>query len=92
MASTPPVSKAIPRPNSEEVWTEAGWLPCRLSVDIPVSRFTVRDLLRLERGSVLETTKPNGSDVPVIVNGRLIGWAEFEVFGRRLAIRITEIA
>jgi len=92
MTSAPSASKEIPRPISEEVWTEAGWLPCVLSVDIPLSHFTVRDLLQLERGAVLETARPNGSDVPVIVNRQLIGWAEFEVFGQRLAVRITEIA
>lgn len=92
VASAPSAPKEIPRPISEDAWTEAGWLPCTLSVDIPLRRFTVRDLLQLERGVVLETARPNGSDVPVIVNRQLIGWAEFEVFGQRLAIRITEIA
>jgi flagellar motor switch/type III secretory pathway protein FliN len=62
-----------------------------LTVDVPLKEFTVRDLLRLETGSVLESTNVNGADVPVFVNTQLIGWAEFEVVGLRLAIRLTEL-
>jgi flagellar motor switch/type III secretory pathway protein FliN len=77
---------------SEEHWQEAALLPCRLSVDVPLKEFTVRDLLQLEPGSVVESKNVNGADVPMIVNARLIGWAEFEVMGQRLAVRVTELA
>jgi len=79
---------AIPK----ELWDEAAQLPCRLSVDVPLKEFTVRDLLQLEEGTVVESRNVNGADVPVQVNMRLIGWAEFEVMGQRLAVRITELA
>jgi len=75
-----------------ELWLEAAVLPCVLSVDVPLRQFTVRDLLQLEPGSVVESKNVNGADVPVLVNTRLIGWAEFEVMGHRLAIRVTELA
>jgi flagellar motor switch/type III secretory pathway protein FliN len=71
---------------------EFGWLPCRLSVEIPVSRFTVEDLLNLREGSIVETTCHYASDVPLRANGLLIGWTEFEVIGRQLTVRITELA
>ena len=77
---------------SEEFWSEAALLPCTLTVDVPLKDFTVRDLLRLERGSIVETKNVESADVPVSVNARLIGWAEFEVVGQRLAIRLTELA
>jgi len=77
---------------SEELWTEAALLPCALSVDVPLKDFTVRDLLRLEAGSIVESKNANGADLPIFVNARLIGWAEFEVVGQRLAIRLTELA
>jgi flagellar motor switch/type III secretory pathway protein FliN len=67
-------------------------LPCLLSIDVPIRSFTVRDLLRLEAGAILETDNADGADVPVIVNSQLIGWAEFEVVGQRLAVRLTELA
>ncbi len=67
-------------------------LSCDLSIDLPVPKFTVADLLRLESGTVIETQWALGEDVPVRVNGQLIAWAEFELVGESLAVRITEWA
>jgi flagellar motor switch/type III secretory pathway protein FliN len=54
-------------------------------------RFTVRDLLRLDVGAILETKNTEGADVPVMVNAQLIGWGEFELVGRHIAVRMTEV-
>jgi flagellar motor switch/type III secretory pathway protein FliN len=69
-----------------------GWFPCLLSLELPVSRFTVGDLLRLRVGSIVETSSHHTSDIPLRANGLLIGWTEFEVIGSRVAVRITELA
>lgn len=69
-----------------------GWFPCRLSLEVPVSRFTVGDLLRLRVGSIVETSSHHTGDIPLRANGLLIGWTEFEVIGNRVAVRITELA
>jgi flagellar motor switch/type III secretory pathway protein FliN len=68
------------------------WLPCTLSVDVPVVQFTIGDLLCLKEGSIVETACHQTSDVPLRVNHLLIGWTEFEVIGDRLAVRITDQA
>jgi flagellar motor switch/type III secretory pathway protein FliN len=68
------------------------WLKCTITLDLPVTRFTVRSLLELRTGAVVETACKATSDVPVRVNGTLIGWTEFEVIGNTLAVRITELA
>jgi flagellar motor switch/type III secretory pathway protein FliN len=68
------------------------WLKCTISLEIPVVRFTVHDLLEMRVGTILETSSKATSDVPVRVNGKLIGWTEFEVIGNTLAVRITELA
>jgi flagellar motor switch/type III secretory pathway protein FliN len=68
------------------------WLPCTLSLDVPVTRFTIGDLLKLSAGSIVETACHHTSDVPLRVNQLLIGWTEFEVIGDRLAVRITDQA
>jgi len=91
MASLPALTKQISIAVPEELWEEANWLPCVLSVDLPVTTFTVGELLRLEPGVVLETNCASSADVPVVVNTRRIGWAEFEVAGQRLGVRITEL-
>jgi flagellar motor switch/type III secretory pathway protein FliN len=68
------------------------WLPCVLSLEVPVVGFTIGDLLMLAKGSVVETSCHHTSDVPLRVNQMLIGWTEFEVIGDRLAVRITDQA
>jgi flagellar motor switch/type III secretory pathway protein FliN len=69
-----------------------GGLPCQLSLQIPVVNFTVADLLRLDKDSIVETASPSTSDIPVRANGLLIAWSEFEVVGNHLALRITQLA
>jgi flagellar motor switch/type III secretory pathway protein FliN len=68
------------------------WLPCTISLQVPVVRFTIADLLSLREGSVVETACHYTSDVPLRVNGVLIGWSEFDVLDDRLVIRIREEA
>jgi flagellar motor switch/type III secretory pathway protein FliN len=68
------------------------WLPCTLALDIPVVKFTVRDLLGLTMGTVVETAYHQSSDLPLRVNGQLVGWTEFEVVGDRLAVRLTDLS
>jgi flagellar motor switch/type III secretory pathway protein FliN len=68
------------------------WLPCTLALDLPVVKFTVRDLLSLANGSIVETAYHQSSDLPLRVNGQLVGWTEFEVVGERLAVRITDMS
>jgi len=66
------------------------WLPCTLSVEVPVVRFTIGDLLGMKQGTIVETSCHHTSDLPLRVNQLLIAWTEFEVVGDRLAVRITE--
>jgi len=68
------------------------WLPCTLTLDVPVVRFTIGDLLALTKGSIVETGCHHTSDVPLRVNNLLIGWTEFEVICNRLAVRVTDQA
>jgi flagellar motor switch/type III secretory pathway protein FliN len=68
------------------------WLPCTLAVDLPVIKFTVGDLLNLVNGTIVETAYHQSSDLPLRVNGQLVGWTEFEVVGERLAVRLTDLS
>jgi flagellar motor switch/type III secretory pathway protein FliN len=90
-------SPAEPRPSAaapeaQDPLDSMPWLPCTLSLEVPVVRFTIGDLLKLAIGSIVETASHHTSDVPLRVNQLLIGWTEFEVVGDRLAVRITEQA
>ena len=77
-------------PSVQDPLDSIPWLPCTLSLELPVVRFTIADLLKLAKGSIVETATHHTSDVPLRVNQLLIGWTEFEVVGDRLAVRITE--
>jgi flagellar motor switch protein FliN/FliY len=73
-------------------WDPLLELPCELSVDLPLPSFRIADLLKLRAGSVINTGWHLGNDVPLRINGTLIGWSEFEVVNERLAVRLTELA
>jgi len=52
---------------------------------------TIREILNLKKGSVIDLGKPAGESVEVYVNGRIIGKGEVMVFEKSLAIRINEV-
>jgi flagellar motor switch/type III secretory pathway protein FliN len=90
---TPIIPAAVPTVEVRQDLVETfGWLPCQLSLEIPVVNFTVGDLLHLGKDSIVETACLSTSDIPLRANGLLIAWTEFEVIGNRLALRITELA
>ena len=76
----------------DEGWRSVLGLPCELTVDLPLPNVTVADFLRLRNASVLDARWGLGRDVPLHLNGRQIGWVEFEVSGSQLAVRLTELA
>lgn len=92
MAATHSLPQEVSHEISEELWASVGGLPCSLSVEVPLRSFTVRELLELQPGAILESKSAEGVDVPFLVNTQLAGWAEFEVMGPKLAIRLTELA
>ncbi len=85
------VHPALP-PDGADPLDSMLWLPCTLSLEVPVVKFTVGDLLVLAKGQIVETACYKTSDIPLRVNRLLIGWTEFEVIGDRLAARVTEQA
>jgi flagellar motor switch/type III secretory pathway protein FliN len=87
-AAKPIAADMVPHPT--DFLDTMPWLPCTLSVEVPVANFTIADLLDLKVESIVETRCHHTSDLPLRVNKLLIGWTEFEVVGDRLAVRITE--
>ena len=91
MGNEPPtrVVESVPLP--QEIWPEALELPCQLYVALQVPHFTIRDLLSLRVNSLVDTKRREGAHAPVLVNGVMVGWAEFDVIDGRLAVRMTEM-
>ena len=61
---------------NEERWRPVLRLPCLLTVDLPLPEVRVVNFLQLQVGSVVQTNWQVGRDVPLRVNGALIGWSE----------------
>ena len=91
-ASSPNERPSPERPPDRDPGEFLPWLPCTLALDLPVIKFTVGDLLSLTKGSIVETAYHQSSDLPLRVNGQLVGWTEFEVVGERLAVRLTDLS
>ena len=49
------------------------------------------EILKLNKGSVIDLNKPAGESVESYVNGRIIGKGEVMVYEKNLAIRINEV-
>ena len=88
-----PAEKPPTQSEVEELrWRPVLGLCCQLTVDLPVPGFKVSDFLTLRPGAVLGTEWRLTRDIPLRINGTLIGWAEFEGGGSRLAVRLMELA
>lgn len=79
-------------PGESEAEVRLNRLPMQLDVMVKVDSFRVRDLLAMERGTVVETVHEHTQDVPLRSGGALLLWSEFEVLDQRLAVRVTRLA
>lgn len=59
--------------------------------DLGETEISVKDILKLEKGSIIDLKKPAGESVESYVNGRILGKGEVMVYEKNLAIRINEI-
>lgn len=62
-----------------------------LTVEIGRTRMSVRDVLDLEPGGVIELDRSAGSPADILLNGRLIAHGEVVVVDQDYAVRITKI-
>ena len=87
-----PVVPGMARIEEHSAWPVLSRLTVTLTAGIPLNRFKVRDLLRLEPGQIVESVWPDSEDVPVKVGQVQLGWSEFEVVEQELAVRLTRLA
>jgi len=59
--------------------------------DLGETELSVREILQLEKGSIIDLKKPAGESVESYVNGRILGKGEVMVYEKNLAIRINEV-
>ncbi|QEE60194.1 flagellar motor switch protein FliN [Salinibacterium sp. dk2585] len=82
------------RKSSEEVVGKLGRInnvEMALTVEIGRTRMSVRDVLGLEPGAVIELDRSAGAPADILLNGRLIAHGEIVVIDQDYAVRITTI-
>lgn len=62
-----------------------------LTVEIGRTRMSVRDVLSIEPGAVIELDRSAGSPADILLNGRLIAHGEIVVVDQDYAVRVTQI-
>jgi len=68
-------------------------IPIRLSVELGRTELPVREVVNLNRGSIIELDRSPGAPLDVRVNGILIGRGEVVVINEeRLGLRFVEVA
>jgi len=66
-------------------------IPVRLSMEVGNTRISIRDLLQLGQGSVIELDRLAGEPLDVLVNGTLIAHGEVVVVNDKFGIRMTDV-
>jgi len=59
--------------------------------DLGETQATVAEILKYDKGSIIDLRKPAGESVESYVNGRILGKGEVMVYEKNLAIRINEV-
>lgn len=66
-------------------------IPVQLTVELGRTRISIRNLLQLAHGSVVELDALAGEPMDVLVNGTLIAQGEVVVVNDKFGIRLTDI-
>ena len=62
-----------------------------LTVEVGSAEIKIRDLLRLNEGSVIELDRLAGDPLDILANGTMIAKGEVVMVGERFGIRFSEI-
>ena len=63
----------------------------KLTVEVGGAEIKLRDLLRINEGSVIELERLAGDPLDILANGTIIAKGEVVMIGERFGIRFTEV-
>ncbi len=66
-------------------------IPVTLSMEVGSTNISIRNLLQLNQGSVIELDRLAGEPLDVLVNGTLIAHGEVVVVNEKFGIRLTDV-
>lgn len=66
-------------------------VPVSLSMEVGRTSISIRNLLQLNQGSVVELDRMAGEPLDVLVNGTLVAHGEVVVVNEKFGIRLTDV-
>jgi flagellar motor switch protein FliN/FliY len=66
-------------------------IPVDIHVELGHTQISIRDILKLGSGAIIELDRLAGSPADIIVNGKLIGQGDVVVVNENFGIRITKL-
>ena len=66
-------------------------IPVKISMEVGNSEISIRNLLQLNQGSVIELDRLAGEPLDILVNGTLIAHGEVVVVNDKFGIRMTDV-
>lgn len=66
-------------------------VPVTLSMEIGRTKISIRNLLQLNQGSVVELDRLAGEPLDVLINGTLVAQGEVVVVNEKFGLRLTDI-
>ncbi|MCS5711415.1 flagellar motor switch protein FliN [Candidatus Berkiella aquae] len=66
-------------------------IPVTISLEVGRTSISIKNLLQLNQGSVVELDRSAGEPLDVLVNGTLIAHAEVVVVNEKFGIRLTDV-
>lgn len=66
-------------------------IPVSISMEVGSTEISIRNLLQLNQGSVIELDRLAGEALDVLVNGTLIAHGEVVVVNEKFGIRLTDV-
>jgi flagellar motor switch protein FliN len=79
------------RPNTNPELDVILDIPVSISMEVGRTSITIRNLLQLNQGSVIELDRLAGEPLDVLVNGTLIAHGEVVVVNEKFGIRMTDV-
>lgn len=65
-------------------------LPIDLEVELDRRTMTVREILKIDAGSVIEMTRSAGENIDLLVDGTVIGFGEIVIIEEAMGVRVTD--
>ncbi len=66
-------------------------VPLSLTLEVGRTRLSIRELLKLTQGSVIELDRVAGEPLDVMINGTLVAHGEVVVVNDKYGVRLTDV-